>query len=268
MEILPGLHRIINTPGVVRKEERLHREYPTKDKPLGWRTTNPLKHDPNNYRYIVHTTSKGSLDSATWLTYARKLGPVREMTGNPWEVLIEDFLARNSTSCTMVDEIHRATYKWDVMPQGFILDVPEENIIAIRPGDLGINNVIQDKQERDRVYQNGIKRKCDTPSAQAFIETCSHDFYNEVLVDGVGPEGRQIRIAGIFFITDPYLGTPLNELYSRLSWHPRDIIDRIYSYGKSNEEDRVNRFKREYQEMKNVAQLLHVPIIHIPALLL
>lgn len=267
MEILPGLRRIVKTPGAIRREERLRREHVIKDKPSGWDTTDPLNHNPNNFRYIVHTTSKGSLDGAAWQTYARRLGPKREMQGNTWEVLIGDFLARNSTSCTLIDEVHRATYKWDVMPQGFILDVPEENIVALDPTDLGTHNFIQGKQERDRIHRDGIELKCNTSSAQAFLETCAHDFRNEVLVDGIGPKGRQIRIAGVFLITDPYLETPLDELNSRLSWHPSAVFDRILSHGMSSEEYIVKGYKKEYQEMKNLAHLLQVPIIRIPACL-
>lgn len=265
MEILPSLRRIIKTPGAIRREERLRREYGTKTKPTGWGLTDPLNHNPDNFRYIVHTTSKASLDGAVRETYAKGLGPKRETNGNTWEVLIADFLARSSTSCTLIDEVYRGTYKWDVIPQGFILDVPEENIVALDPTDLGTKNYIQDKQERDRIHHNGIELKRNTPSAQTFLESCMDDFRNEVLIDGIGPEGTQIRIAGIFFITDPYSGTPLNEVASRLNWHPSAVFKRIFSHATSEERYRTSRVKRQHQHMKDLAQLLHVPIIHIPA---
>lgn len=265
MEILPGFCRIIKAPGAIKREERLRREYGTKDKPSGWGVTDPLNHNPENFRYIVHTTSKTSLDHATWETYARRLGPKREMNDNAWEVLIANFLARNSTSCTLIDEIHRTTYKWDVMPHGFILDVPEENIVALDPTDLGTHNVIQDKQERDCIHNNSVELKRNTLSAQSFLESCSYSFRNEVLIDGIGPEGRQIRIAGIFLITDPILGTPLDELHSRLNWHPSAVLDRIFSYGIREERYRVSEVKKQYQHMKDLAQLLHVPTVRIPA---
>lgn len=267
MEILPGLRRIIKTSEAVRREERLRREYQTKDKPAGWETTNPLNHNPDNFRYIVHTTSKASLDGSAWETYAKKLGPKREMHGNAWEVLIADFLSRSSTSCTIIDEVHRGTYKWDVIPQGFILDVPEENIVALDPTDLGTMNHIQDRQKRGQLdnIRRGIELKHNTPSAQAFLESCMYDFRNEVLIDGIGPEGRQIRIAGIFLITDPILGTPLHDLNSRSSWHPSAVLDRIFSHGMGEEKYRISSVKKQYQQTKDLAKFLQVPIIRIPA---
>lgn len=265
MEIVPDTLRMIKLPGVVRREKRLRQEYPTKSKPDGWQTTDPLSHIPDNFRYIVHTTSKAAIANAAWETYAKRLGPKREMHGESWEVLIADFLARNSTSCTIIDEIHRTTYKWDVVSHGFILNVPEENIVALDPTDLGTHNHVQDKQERAQRHNTGIDLKNRTPSAQAFLETCSNDFRNEVLIDGIGSEGRQIRIAGVFLITDSILDVPLDELHSQLRWNPGLALERILSFNQSESVQLARSLKDEYQEMQKVAQLLEVPIIHIQA---
>ncbi|MDO8573136.1 MAG: hypothetical protein Q7R77_00090 [Candidatus Daviesbacteria bacterium] len=268
MEILPGLRRIILTPRAIKRERELSTEYATKVKPSGWQTTDPLNHDPGNFRYIVHVTTKKAIDNTIWLRTAERGKSGEQYTDRGWQETLADFLSQNSISCTLVDELHRGTYKPDVIPHGFILEVPEENIVAIDPTDLGAHNHVQNRQEREQqiFFQHGVEIKRNTPSAQAFLESCRRDFRNELLIDGIGPEGKQIRIAGVFLLTDPILGSPLPELYSRLSWSPRAMYHRLFSPGYWAEENyEINRLKRQYKTIKDLAQLLQIPIIRIPA---
>jgi len=266
MEILPNLRRIILTPGAVKRERQLHIEYPTKVKPPGWQTTDPLNHDPNNFRYIIHATSKARLDRGAWDTHARGLGPEREYENNHLEVLIADLLSRNSISCSMIDELHRGTYASGATYHGFILDVPEENIIAIDPIDLGVYNLIQDKRLRENSLKDEIARKNNTPTSQDFMNDSSERKNNEVLIDGIGPEGRSISITGIFIKNDPILEVPLYDLYSRLSWSPRNLFNWLFNTGEwQAQRHRLSTMKKQHQEAKDLAQLLHVPLINIPA---
>lgn len=56
-----------NIQSSVEREERLLREYPDKEKPVGWQTSDPKKHNPENFRYIVHTIINRRNDYVTSL---------------------------------------------------------------------------------------------------------------------------------------------------------------------------------------------------------
>lgn len=239
----------------------------SKEKPPGWQTTDPLKHNPDNFRYIVHTTTKGAIDHTAWLRRGGHVKTLEEYRSRGWDETLAGFLSQNSISCTIINESHRGIYQADVVSSGFILDVPEENIVALAPTDLGTHNYVQDRQEREQrtFFQHGAERKRNTPSAQAFLESCRYDFRNEVLIDGIGPEGRQIRIVGLFLIVDPISGTPLLTINSKLSWSPRIIFDRLFQAGYfESERVLIKDAKQVYKEVKDLARILTVPIIHIP----
>lgn len=243
MELLRNVRRAFKEPGAARREERLVREYPTKVKPDGWGTTDPLNHDPDNYRYLVHTTSISDIVHRVRMHSGIRIkepSSPSEMTA-----LLADFTAHDSISCTLVDEIYRAAYKWRTLSLGLILDVPEENIVAIDRSDLGTwMCVTRDRSEREKEYffKRGSEMLSYTPTAQDFIQNCRDDDYNEVLVDGIGNQGRKIRISGVFLITDPVLGTPLNRL------DPKRMRNEVAQ-----------------REMDDVSQILQIPIVPLPA---
>lgn len=263
-------------PQAFEREKRLQVEYPTKDKPSGWQTTDPQSHNPDNFRYIVHTIiNTGDNDYLASL-----LGkPEKTYRMRKW-MSLADFLSREMISCTLIDEVHRGTYdQRKAVFHGFILNVPEENIVAIAPGDMvkpwGESQhgaQIYSRQEREQYVsvKRGLDLKRNTTSAQQFFDNGVNPTYNEVVIDGIGPKGRQISIGGIFLIIDPVLGAPLYELYTRLRKSPKQLYGRLLApvfklrrYG----EDRWDfmEMRRRYTEAKNLAQLLRVPIIHIPA---
>lgn len=252
-------------PSVVEREERLQAEYPSKIKPPGWQMTHPLTHDPDNFRYIVHTIINTKNDYVASLRgEPRREYPTREWTD------LGGFLSRNMTSCTLVDELHRGTYVQDQVPHGFILDVPEENIVAIHPFDMGKPWDIQDKHEGEQALKGGITRKNNTASAQEFFDNGVHSLYNEIVVDGIGPKRRQISISGVFLIVDPILEIPLYEFDIRLSRRRQKEVAELLRQGYREkhvvpERWYINRMKERYQQAKDLAQLLAVPIIHIPA---
>lgn len=249
-------------PSVVEREERLQAEYSSKVKPPGWQITNALTHNPDNFRYIVHAIINTKNDyEASLRGEPKKQYPTRE-----WEDLA-GFLSRSRTSCTLVDELHRGTYVQDQVPHGFILNVPEENIVAIDPFDMGKPGKIKDKKEAERLISKGIERKKNTASAQEFFDNGVHDMYNEVVIDGIGPKGREISIGGVFLIVDPILGIPLYEFHIRVSRSQHKSIKQLESDSTQGETERwhINRMTERYQQAKDLAQLLAVPIIHIPA---
>lgn len=262
--ILPELQRYLWVGRTRKREARLRAEYPNKSKPEGWGTNDPKFHDPENFRYIVHTTSIERLDNGVWLRSARNLGPKRKYEGNPWNVLIGDFISHDSISCTLVDEVHRGTYLQDTNPHGFILDVPEENIIALAPGDLGTPDTMTSREHRLRILRDGIERREKTPSAQAFFNDGVADVRNEVLVDGIGIRGRQIRISGVFVITDPILGIPLYDLPVSNRWEPDIILRQIFNPWGNEVSDIIRDRRRLHKEAKDLAKFLAIPLVYIP----
>lgn len=261
-------------PDVVEREEKLRVEYVGKEKPPGWQTTDPKNHDPDNFRYIVHTIINTKNDYVASLRGEPKV----DYSTRPWTDL-DGFLARNMTSCTLVDELHRGTYVQDQVPHGFILEVPEENIVAIDPFDMGKPWDMQDKKEAEKTLWDGIQRKQNTPSAQAFFDEGVSGWYNEVVVDGIGPQNRNIQISGIFMIVDPVLGIPQYEIKTRLSrtrqqeiaklakkgYKEEDVENIIPGYG--TEKWFIQRMKDRYQQAKDLSELLKVPIVPIPQLI-
>lgn len=70
----------------------------------------------------------------------------------------------------------------------------------------------------------------------------------------------------MFLITEPIWGIPLYELHARLTWSPREILARLIKPGYWEEERyRIDQMKKQYREIKELAKLLSVPIIRIPA---
>ena len=259
-----------NMEPVVESEERLLREYPDKNKPAGWKTTDPKKHNPENFRYIVHTIINRNNDYVASLR-----GKPRNEQSRQKYTDLQGFLERPFTSCTLIDETHRGTYSQAKIPHGFILEVPEENIIAINPNDMGKPWDVEDKEEFQSRNKKDIDLRKQTPSAQDFLNAGVSEFYNELVVSGIGPEGRKISITGVFLIVDPFLGIPLYELYTRL---PPDIKRKVEELRKKKytEEEiekmlprlqAVSQMKKQYQQAKDLAELLKVPIVHIPQLI-
>lgn len=270
-------HYLQLLPQALQKEKRLQAEYLIKDKPLGWQTTDPQNHDPDNFRYIVHAIiNTGDNDYIASL----QRRPEKTHRMRKW-MSLAGFLSREMISCTLIDEVHRGTYhQRRAVFHGFVLNVPEENIVAIAPGDMikpggqtQQGEQIYTRQEREQhvTVKPGIELKRNTPSAQDFFNREVNRSYNEVVVDGIGPNGKQITIGAIFLIVDPVLGTPLYDLYTRFSRNPKEIYNRVVSpvfIPKLGSEIRwdMMEMRKCYQEAKTLAQLLHVPIVHIPAL--
>lgn len=257
-------------PQALERERRLQAEYPTKEKPSGWQTTDPQNHNPDNFCYIVHTiVNTGDNDYIASLRGKSE----KNYRLRTWQSL-DGFLARELTSCTLIDEVHRGTYSQRSMFHGFILNVPEGNIVAIHPGDMikpmetGSKGAYHhSREEAEKMIQESIDRKKNTPSAQDFFNNGINPHYNEIVIDGIGPDGKQISIGGIFLITDPVLGIPMYKLYTRINLNPREIYRRFIAsnYGFEVVRWNIPEMRKRYQEVKNLAQLLHVPIIQIPA---
>jgi hypothetical protein len=159
--------------------------------------TRPEKFDPKHFRFIVHA------------------GPnVIESSGDrdALEVFLEraatyDFNSEHFFSTSIVSEKQTATFS----RAGFILEVPEQKIIAATSNDMRscIGNCSEGQVGPiiDRFYKRvGLK------DPQEILNSASHgtDFYNfgldwtEVLINGRAVAPRPIRISGLFTHQDSF----------------------------------------------------------------
>lgn len=263
---------VTSIPDAVRREVQLHKEYKLRTKPEGWKTTDPRQHDPTNFRYIAHAIINGRNDYVKSLRGERP-DPDRRRPGHD----LEGFLTRSMTSTTLIDEIHRGTYCEGQVSHGFILEVPEENILAIHAYDMGKPWDITDRSLFEQRHRKDIEMRKNTSSAQAFLDKGVSPHYNEVIIDSIGPTGKRIQISAIFLKTHPILGIPQYELDRRISRTVQEEVERSRLEGWSEQallnhnpgyREAVRQsatYERKYQEARDLASLLSVPIIHIPS---
>jgi len=152
--------------------------------------TDPKKHDPQNFRYIVF----GMMN-----THTGRGTSYQTILGNP------DILRSFMISTSIIDPNHRSTY----YPYGFILDVPTGNFVSARSTDQAFKNyksVTQGLAHIDNDMTGEVRRVADAYP----VPNAPHDIlngtrgqqgntgYNEVVVLGSAPGGGQIDISGIF----------------------------------------------------------------------
>lgn len=254
-----------NLPVVDARERQWRVDYAQKVKPEGWETTDPLNHDPNNYRYIVHDVYYdndfvSTLKGGSPRVFYTNIAPTRK-----YSVTVDEFLSRMHISCSMIDEIHRGTYTdLNVGPDtyhGFILEVPEENIVEVWPHDMG-KGQFSENDEIKPLNPFAIDLFHNTPSAQEFMRMSREHYYNEVVVNGVGPSGKRIKIAGIYLLTHPILGIPLYEVEIARA---KRIIGK-YKDAEGWQEE-VEQLEPKYRQALDLAYLLRIPIVHIPQMI-
>src|SRR5581483_5871762 len=95
--------------------------------------TDPTQHNPNNYRYLVHSVTDELL-SGIVLTELHKAGLYEsslefDLVRNPERIKDRKILA-----CSVIDQYHPGTYS---SLGGFILNAPFTNILGAFPGDIG-----------------------------------------------------------------------------------------------------------------------------------
>ena len=259
-----------NIPEVIRREISLRDTYDLRQKPGGWRMTNPVHHDPSNFRYLVHSHA----DDGAIINQLRK--------GNPQE--LKKFLSKKALSCSIIDELTTGTYRDDALLHGFILDIPEDDVIAIDYKDMGKPDRIRHDQDVTKadIYEELAKEvdlRRRTPQAQTFMKECNRfgTTYNEVIVNG----GDDLKVTGIYLLTDPFLNEPLYEIYSRLTAKeiehlqrlqrghiPLDDSSKLRIYGEPLLIGawRTRRYIHGYAEARDLARILNVPLVPIRVL--
>jgi hypothetical protein len=87
---------------------------------------------------------------------------------------------------------------------GFILRVPPECIYITSPVDLGLKNRTDDILAELQDKHAATDRTILTPQDLLLqtTKTCGNEGYNEVVVVGTSPEGKQVDVIGLFVKTD------------------------------------------------------------------
>jgi hypothetical protein len=184
--------------------------------------TDPTKHTPDKYMYLVHglaqhphTLAAYNFGNTTELENFNKLRQkylphakvIKSKTGEELEVSfiaqnLDDphIIRQNIISSTVISHTKVATY-WHA---GFIMRVPPECIYITSPCDLGLKNRTDDIMAELQDKHAATDRTILTPKdllAQT-TKTCGNEGYNEVVVVGTAPEGKQVEVIGLFVKTD------------------------------------------------------------------
>jgi hypothetical protein len=146
-------------------------------------TTNPLEHDPTTFRYLVHQITDGAgpnfsiKDPGQFTLSALGFGPNQAEQPN--------LNGLDRVSASLIDPQHTATFsigRW-----GYILSVPESDVIATSPRDIGRNAFVLSEEELEEKY----------PVLQPEMLLAQTDEYrhNEVLI-----RSGNIEISGVFYL--------------------------------------------------------------------
>lgn len=196
--------------------------------------TDPTNHNVGNFRYIITGVVKApvkigtrgflaSEEDATKFLQAQARFPANVLTITstgkdktlketlnilPAKRYLGDpsLLKYDVISTSLIDQNHVAAY----FPWGFILRVPPECIISAQYRDQGVVNRPQNiVTEMERVHrEKGLATPGEILAATNGVG--GETGYNEVVVLGHSPEGRQVSVVGIFVKV-----APNGNLYNR-----------------------------------------------------
>lgn len=182
--------------------------------------TNPAVHTDQAYRYIVHTIQgaasvaadamAGNLADAEKMAklHQRYIGYGHIDKTNPLKAKLmvrfyEEYLhnphiiRQNIISSTVISESKHSTY----YPFGFIMRVPPECIYITSPTDVAVKN-----RTSDIIFELNDKKRGAICSPDEILNATNgadgDTGYNEVVVVGTAPEGRQVDVIGLFVKTD------------------------------------------------------------------
>lgn len=164
-----------------------------------WKMTDPNHHDPDNFRYIVHSLSEDEelTESMGYGGYvaATEEGIKAEKPVNPLDHP-EEFMQKKFISASLIDQSHIYTSG----TVGLILTVPYSNILSATPDDMGSDH---SEITEELIDFNGTK----LPSPDQILDGTSGE-WNEVLIRGKIANGKTIGIGGVFIIKPESDPTP------------------------------------------------------------
>lgn len=164
-----------------------------------WWVTDPNKHDPEKFRYLIHAfnpmaiiTKIGMMqtqvqDIAGWESFD-------ESDGDQWIDLFHNPFQigkRVSVSMSLIDQDHIGTW-W---PIWLILWVPKENIVRTANTDLWTSNFSKKRLLEMKKYHSIL-------SGDTILASSWPNSYNELVAFAKTAEAGEIRVIGFFAKTD------------------------------------------------------------------
>lgn len=143
--------------------------------------SNPHTHNPQSYRYLVHTIDINGSQFSAESSFQ----------------FIENVVGRRECatySASLIDQDKRGTFG----RIGFILEVPEANILLAKNSDMGSVSLStnEDPKKFNDTLNWYLKVVGTLPKPEALLKLTSSQVYNEVLVEG--KVARGIKIIGVF----------------------------------------------------------------------
>jgi len=163
------------------------------DEPVYWgQATDPVKHNPDDFRYLVHAFNPYARGNALILNnlVTQDEGTVTDEVGDQSIDVFKEperIDERVSLSMSLIDQDHTATWGG----AGIIVAAPESSVVLTSPTDAGVLN-----SYRDRLITQGQSRGLLSPDQ--LLECSSPHTYNEVIA--LGRSG--LRAAGFFYKVD------------------------------------------------------------------
>lgn len=185
-----------------------------KGEPVYWgQTTDPCRHNPDNFRYLVHAFNPHARLSALVIQSATQdKGTVTDEAGDQSIDVFKEperIDERVSLSMSLIDQKHTAT--WGGV--GIIMAAPESSVVLTSPTDAGALN-----SYRDRLIAQGQSRGILSPDE--ILERSSPIEHNEIVA--LGQSG--LKAVGFFYKVnfrknpiDPGLAKAIHSLGYRMS---------------------------------------------------
>ena len=163
------------------------------DEPVYWgQATDPVKHNPDDFRYLVHAFNPCARGNALILNnlVTQDEGTVTDEAGDQSIDVFKEperIDERVSLSMSLIDQDHTATWGG----AGIIVAVPESSVVLTSPTDAGVPN-----SHRDRLIAQGQSRGILSPDD--ILERSSPGRYNEIVA--LGQSG--LKAVGFFYKVD------------------------------------------------------------------
>jgi len=171
--------------------------------------TDPEKHNPKNFRYLVHAFNPSATVSQPLVAISAELSgeyKVDETEGDQSINLFEEperLAERVSLSMSLIDQDHTGTWG----KGGIIVEAPEENIVITSPTDTGSHSSSKDSL---RKQSEGRPRL----TADQLLKSTPPRSYNEVVAFARSESGKPLRLVG-FFIKVDRDGQPLDPVIAQ-----------------------------------------------------
>ena len=163
-----------------------------KGEPVYWgQTTDPCRHNPDNFRYLVHAFNPHArLGALVIQSVMQDEGAVTDEAGDQSIDVFKEperIDERVSLSMSLIDQDHTATWGGT----GIIMAVPESSVVLTSPTDAGALN-----SYRDRLIAQGQSRGILSPDE--ILERSSPIEHNEIVA--LGQSG--LKAIGFFYKVD------------------------------------------------------------------